>query len=266
MTDAHPVDPSQIERHFEQVLSSADEANLTLVRDVLEETPDRWYGQLVVSAYDSLSGRQDREAALPAAAAVELLRGYVRLRSRLFVTLTDDHAHSLTLDPTAALLAGDYLYTAAFSSLRSAPNSTPGDCFGVLTSCLETITEAFACTYTPPESTEYATVLGETAGSLGAGAAGLGAALAGGDGPTRRHCERLGRGLSTAKQVNHVLDTDPSDAIVVPATFDEAQFRRHAKQGRDEAARALDTMPEAVDVTRLRAFADATATKQDQRR
>lgn len=267
MTDSHPVHPSQIERHLEQVLSDADEASLPLVRDVLQESPDRWYGQLVVSVYDSMSDRQDREVVLPAAAAIELLRGYARLRSRLLVVITDKHAHSLTLDPTAALLAGDYLYTAAFSSLRSVPDSSPGNCFEVLTEVLETITETFVHTYTPTESTEYGqgTVLDEMAGSLGEGAAALGATLAGIDDPTCQHCERLGRGLSTARQISYVLDTDPSDALVVPPTFDESEFRMYAERGRDDAAQALDRLSESVDVTSLRTFAEATTTKQDQR-
>lgn len=267
MTDSHSVHPSQIERHLEQVLSNADEVNLPLVRDVLDESPDRWYGQLVVSVYDSLSDCQDREAVLPAAAAIELLRGYARLRSQLLVTLTDKHAHSRTLDPTAALLAGDYLCAAAFSSLRSIPDSPSGDCFEILTAVLKTITEAFARTYTSAGSADYdpATFLDDTAGSLGEGAAALGATLAGLDEPTRRHCQRLGRGLSTARQINYVLDTDPNEAMVIPPTFDESQFRMHAEQRRDDANQALDTLSEIVGVTRLRAFADATATRQNQR-
>lgn len=263
MTDTDPVHPPKIERHFEQVLSNADKINPPLVRDVLQESPDRWYGQLVVSVYDSLSDRQDREAVLPAAAAIELLRGYVRLRSRLLVTLTDKHAHSITLDPTAALLAGDYLYTAAFSSLRSVPDPSSGDCFKILATVLETITEAFAHTYTPTESIDYdqAMFLDDTAGSLGEGATALGATLADIEKPVGQHYERLGRGLSTARQINYVLDTDPTEAMVVPPTFDASQFRMYAEQRRDDAIQALDTLSGIVDVTRLRAFAETTVTK-----
>jgi geranylgeranyl pyrophosphate synthase len=266
MTDTEPVHPSQIERHFKQVLSTPDEANFLLVQDVLDDSPDRWYGQLVVTVYDSLSDHQDREDVLPYAAAVELLRGYVRLRNRLLLTLTDKHAHSITLDPTAALLGGDYLYTAAFSSLHSGPGSSSGDCFEILTTALETITEAFARTYTAAGSTDHdhAKFLDDTAGSLGEGAAALGATLAGVDEPVRRHCERLGRGLSTARQINYVLDTDPTEAMVVPPTFFESQFRRYAEQRRDDAAQALDTLSETVDVTRLQTFADVTVTGHGQ--
>jgi len=266
MTDTEPVHPSQIERQFKQVLSTADEANIPLVQDVLDDSPDRWYGQLVVTVYDSLSDHQDRENVLPYAAAVELLRGYVRLRNRLLLTLTDKHAHSLTLDPTAALLAGDYLYTAAFSSLRSTPDSSSSDCFEILTAILKTVTEAFARTYTAAGSTDHdqAKFLDDTAGGLGEAAAALGATLAGADEPVRRHCERLGRGLSTARQVNHVLDMDPAEAMVVPPTFDESQFRMYAKQQRNDAARALDILSETIDVTHLRAFAGVSTPRQDQ--
>ena len=266
MTDTDPVHPSRIERYFEQVLSNAIKVNLPLVQDVLDDCPDRWYGQLVVTVYDSLSERQDREDVLPAAAAIELLRGYIRLRSRLLVTLADKHAHSLTLDPTAALLAGDYLYTAAFSSLRSRPDSSSSDCFEILTTILETVTGAFARTYTAAGSTDHdqAKFLDDTAGSLGEGAAALGATLAGVDEPVRRDCERLGRGLSTARQVNHVLDMDPAEAMVVPPTFDESQFRMYAKQQRNDAARALDILSETIDVTHLRAFAGVSTPRQDQ--
>jgi geranylgeranyl pyrophosphate synthase len=266
MTDTDTVYPSQIKRHFQQVLSTADEANLPLVQDVLHESPDRWYGQLVVTVYDSLSDRQDREDVLPYAAAVELLRGYVRLRSQLLVTLTDKHAHSLTVDPTAALLAGDYLYTAAFSSLHSRPDSSSGDCFEILTTVLETVTEAFARTYTTAESTDYdqTKFLDDSAGSLGEGAAALGATLAGVDEPVRRHCERLGCGFSTARQINYVLDKDLTEAMVVPPTFDESQLRQYAEQRRDDAAQALDTLSQTVDVAPLQAFADVSAAGHDQ--
>ncbi|SEH67413.1 hypothetical protein SAMN05192561_12815 [Halopenitus malekzadehii] len=266
MTDSPPVPSSRIERHIERVLNDADEASLPLVRDVLHESPDRWYGQLVVSMYDSLSDRQDYGAVLPAAAAIELLRGYVRLRSRLFVTLTDNHAHSLTMDPTSALLAGDYLYTAAFSLLGSAPDSPPGDCFETLTTVLETVTEAFARTYTSAGSADHDQVmfLDETAGSLGEGAAALGATLADFDGPDRSHCERLGRDLSTARQFHQILNTDPNEAMIVPPTVNESRLHLHAEQRRNDATQAIDTLSETVDVTRLRVFAETTVTKQDQ--
>jgi len=260
MTDTDPLPESRIERHIDQMLDDADEARFPLVRDVLYESPDRWYGQLVVAVYDSLAERQNHEAVLPAAAAIEFLRGYVRLRNQLLVALTEKHAHSFTRDTTPALLAGDYLYTAAFSLLGSVPDSPSGDRFEILTTTLETITDRFARTYIPAESASCDQVgfFDDTVGSLGRGAAVLGSTLAGFDESARRHYERLGHGLSTARQIGHVLDGESNCAMVVPPTFDESKFRMYEKQRRNDAEQALNTLSETGDVTRLRAFAETT--------
>jgi len=265
MTDSNPNHSPRIERHLERVFRDADEVGLSLVRDVLDEPPGRWYGQLVVNTYDSLSDQQDPETIIPAAGAIELLRGYVRLRSRLFITHTDEHVHSPTMDPTPALLAGDYLYTAAFSSLGSITGTGSSDCFDTLTTVLETITEAFARIYTSAGSSddEQTKFLDETTGSLGEAAAALGATLAGFDDPTRTHCERLGRKLSIARQIHFILDVEANEAMVIPPSFDERQFRMHAERSRNDAAQAFDTLSETADVTRLRAFADVTVTGHD---
>jgi hypothetical protein len=265
MTESDSVRPAQIDRHIERVLSDTDEVGLPLVRDVLFESSDRWYGLLVVAVYDSLADSRGTETVLPAAAAIELLRGSVRLRSRLLVRLADNHAHSLTADRTSSLLASDYLYTAAFSALPTLSDTPSGDCFAVLTSVLETITDAFARTYAAAESTDHdqAMLVDDTAGSLGEGAALLGAVLAGIEDPNRRDVARFGRGLSTARQSARILDADPSEAMVVPPRFDPAQFRTLAERRRDDANRALDALPETVDVTRLRAFAASDEPTRD---
>jgi len=264
MSKSDRIGSAEIERQIETVLG--DTVDLPLVRNVLQESRDRWYGQLVVSVYDSLSEHDDYEDVLPAAAAIELLRESVRLRSRLLVTLTDKHAHSVTLEPTAALLAGDQLYSAAFSALGSVPDSHSGDCFEILTEVFETITGTFARAYTPAESVEHdkAAFLDETAGSLGEGAANLGRALAGHDVPNDQHFGRLGRELGVVRQIRLILDVDPSEAPVVPPTLDQANLRAMAEQRQDHADRALATLSETVDVTRLRAFAEATPAVQDE--
>ncbi|GAB7010732.1 HalOD1 output domain-containing protein [Halorubrum trueperi] len=261
MTDTDCINSTEIERHIDQVLGDVDKFGLPLVRDVLQEPRDRWYGQLMISVYDSLSDNQNSETVLPAAAAIELLRGSVRLRSRMLVTLTDNHTQTLTQEPTTALLAGDYLYTAAFSSLHSVPDSRVGDCFKLLTTVLRTITETFAYTYTSDRSTDDGptTFLDETAGSLGEGAAALGSILAGTDERNRRHVVQFGHGLSIERQINHILDADPNEAMVIPPTFDEAQFRMHAERRRDDANQALDALSKSADVTHLRGFSEATA-------
>jgi len=264
MSESDRIGASEIESQIKEVLRDTDTIGLPLVRNVVQESRDRWYGQLAVSVYDSLSEHNDDGDILPAAAAIELLRESVRLRSQLLVTLSDKHPHSLTLKPTAALLAGDYLYAAAFSSLRSVPDSRSGDCFEKLTEVLETITETFARAYTPSKSIEYdkAVFLDETAGSLGEGAAILGGTLAGLDEPNHRDFERLGRELSVVRQIRLTLDADPSEATVVPPTIDQGHLRALAERRQDYAIQALDTLSETADVTRLRGFAEATTTVQ----
>jgi hypothetical protein len=260
MSESDRIGSPEIQRQINIVLRDTDKVSLPLVHDVLQESRDRWYGQLAVIVYDSLSEHRDYEDALPAAAAIELLRESVRLRSQLLVTLTDEHPHSLTLEPAAALLAGDSLYAAGFSSLRSVPDSRSGDCFEILTTVLETITGTFARTYTPAKSVEYgeAVFLDETAGSLGEGAATLGGTLAGLDEPNHRHFERLGRELSVVRQIQLILNADPSEATVVPPTIDQGHLRALAERRQDHANQALDALSETVDVARLRAFAEAT--------
>ena len=262
MSESDRLGASAIERRITVALGDVDDVGLPLVRNVLDEPRERWYGQLMVRVYDSLSEHEAPEEILPAAAAVELLRESIRLRSQSLVTLTDRHPHSLTLEPAAALLAGDRLYTAAFSALRSVPDAHSGDSFEILTAVLETVTGAFARAYTPANAAEYdrAAFLDETAGSLGEGAAILGETLAGLDEPNHREFERLGRELSVLRQISLILDTDPSEATVVPPTIDKGDLRALAERRQDHVTRVLDTLSETVDVTRLRAFAEATAT------
>ena len=256
---------SEIQRYIRKAFRDMDKVSLPLVRNILQESGDRWYGQLVVSVYGSVSEGKEYEEVLPAAAAIELLRESVRLRSRLLVTLTDKHAHSITLEPTEAVLAGDYLYAAAFASLRSVPNSRSGDCFEILTGVLETMTESFARVHTSAKSGEYdiSVFLDETAGSLGEGATNLGGTLAGLDEPNLLHVERLGRELSVVRQIRHILNADPSEATIVPPTIDQGQLHELAEKRQDHANRAIDSLSETVDVTPLRAFAEASTTGLD---
>jgi len=59
-----------------------------------------------MNVYDSLSERQNPETVLPTAVAIELLRAFVRLRTRLLVTLTDKHGMGFT-HPAEHNPAGD---------------------------------------------------------------------------------------------------------------------------------------------------------------
>lgn len=59
MTEPDPVHPSQIDRHIQRVLSDEETAELPLVHETLHESRDRWYGQIVVNVYETLSDRQN---------------------------------------------------------------------------------------------------------------------------------------------------------------------------------------------------------------
>jgi len=252
-------DSSWIDARLEPVLATADEHGLSVVRETVEEPGDRWYGRLLAASFETTATTattQEPEAVESAAAAVELFRGYCRLRSRLLVQVADRWPHSITLEPTAALLGGDYLYTAAYSMLGSVTHPALGDCFDVLTATATGIAESFADTYAGPEGSEWdqPAFFDETAGTVGEGAAVLGATLAGADDAQRDRLATVGRGLSTARQIHHVLDAGPVAAMVVPPTIDERHLREHAERCRTDALRALDALSASGDATTLRAF------------
>ncbi len=247
---------SKIDARLEHVLDDADDADVPLVREAIETPDDRWYGQLVVSAYASLADTRDPDAVFPAATAIELLRGYAHLRSRLLVQLAGERARSPTLDPSSALLAGDYLYTSAYSSLSASPRATR-ECFEVLTTVLETIAETFASTYAPsaPSKPSQTAFFDETAGAIGEGAAVLGAILAGVGGVRRDCVASVGRGFSTARAVHRVLDSECETAAVAPLALDESRLRAYANRRRDEADRTLEDLSTTADVSDLRTLA-----------
>ncbi|MDS0295029.1 hypothetical protein [Halogeometricum luteum] len=112
------------------VLAAADEDRLRLAAGVVGESDDRWYGRLVARSCEAAGGEpaSATDAVLRGATAVELLRGYCRLRSGLFVQLADEVAHSLNWDPAAAVLSGDFLQTAACSTVLSAETDRRDEC------------------------------------------------------------------------------------------------------------------------------------------
>lgn len=250
------VDRADINARLDQALSNADDPPLSLVREAVAEPDDRWYGRLVVHAYASLADVRGAETAVPAAAAIELLRGYTRLRSRLLVQPTDTCAHTLTPEPTRALLAGDYLYTTAYSTLHLQANPAPKACLEVLTNVLETVTEAFALVDGETASPEHDQTLffDRTAGSIGGGAARLGATLAGAPESHRAKMEQIGHGLSTARQIRRIRNADPLEAMVVPPTTDDASLRKHAKKQHREATEAVRALSPAVDTSFVQRF------------
>ncbi|WP_408960376.1 polyprenyl synthetase [Natrinema sp. 74] len=255
---------TQIDARLEAVLPATGEDGLAVAREVIEEPDDRWYGLLVTETCDSMADTGDVEAPLSAAVAIELLRGYFRLRSELLVQLADERAHSLTRDPTTALLAGDYLYSAAYRSLGSSAHTDLAECFETVTSVLTTITEAFTTLSVEPAATSPPrSFFDETAGSIGEGAAALGAVLAGADGAQRDTVAQLGRGFSTAREIDQFLDPENGTTEVVSPIVNEQRFREHARQKRDDARQALQTLSARVDAEPLRTLVGPDDSKTD---
>lgn len=249
---------TKIDNHLETVLEAADSGCLAAARATMETYDDRWYGQLLTVSYDSVAQRRattpDTESIMPAATAIELLYGYCRLRGELLVQVNDEIAHSLSQDPTAALLAGDYLYTSAYSTLVGVDDTHLGECFEILTTISETIIETFSTTSTGPSSSasDLSAFFDTTAGSIGEGAAILGATLADVDSARRDSFAKLGRGFATARQIHRSLDAETGTVNVASIVTNERQLRKHAEQRRDEARKALQKLSSTVDMTAIR--------------
>lgn len=89
MTHSEIVPQSKIDAHLDQVLSDADERRVRLAHEIVAEPDDRWYRQLAVNVYASLTDTPDVDTVLPAATAIELLCGYVRLRN--FIEMVQEY-------------------------------------------------------------------------------------------------------------------------------------------------------------------------------
>lgn len=268
MTDDDPslaARRTRIDARLESVLAVADDRDVPLVRETVAGADDRWFGQLAAGCYDSMAEAPALDSVLPAAASVELLRGYCRLRGELLVRLADDRAQSNPLPGTPALLAGDYLHSAAYSTLGSMADATLDDCFRTLTDVVGTVTDAFAATYAPSSESapDGPSFFDRTAGSLGAGAADLGASLADADDARRERLARLGRGSATARGIRRALDAGPEIASVGPPATDETDLREHAERRRVEAHRALRELSATADVTALRRLLAADESTAD---
>ncbi|SER35451.1 hypothetical protein [Natrinema salaciae] len=250
---------AEIGTRLETALDAATGAYLTPARAAVFESDDRWYGQLAACSYAAVAGTSDDEAALRAATAMELLRGYHRLRGRLLGGLAETTPVGLESD--AALLASDYLYTTAYSRLAGLDeaDNKAGAAIRRLASVsaamIETYANSDARSSTPP-SVSVSFVDG-TAGALGAGAAAIGATLAGTD---DRHTDRfatVGRGFSTSRRIHRTLDGDDDVSAAGSAGLDDRRLRQHARRHRHDARRALRTLSAAVSVEPLTAFLEA---------
>ncbi|QLH79655.1 polyprenyl synthetase [Halosimplex rubrum] len=253
------VPRSAIESRLESALDGADGAGLALARETVEAAEDRWYGQLVAGAYRSLADEPDTERAVPAAAAVELLCGYCRLRSELLVQLTDSRPHAFTRDEVATLLAGDYLSSGAYSALAAADDPGHGDRFEEVTDALEAVSGAFADTYveTGESLPDRVALVERTAGRLGEAAAVLGARLTDADERHRDPLARAGRCFAAARTIRRALDREPGSAMVVVPERPVERLDEYATRRREEGQRALAALPSSADASPLRRLGDA---------
>ncbi len=243
MTTHTVIPAAEIDAQLERALDRSD-GPLTAAREAVMETGDRWYGQLVAGARDAAADTASAPV-VPAAGAAELVRGYARLRTASLGT------HSADPDPSAALLAGDYLYTAAYSSLSAVPNPALDGCFGALTDGLTSVTVTFARAH---ESDDGAAAFDRVAGVVGETAARLGASLGDADDTQRERLAAFGRAAAAERAVRRVLRRD-SSAI---ANADEPALRERQAEKREEAERTLETLR--TDATGLRELVDCDQT------
>lgn len=104
MTGNYSLDDrdTAIGRYLETRLEGAEQGCSSVVRTTLNERPDRWYGRLVVHSYESVPEAPTTKTILPAAAAIELLRGYHRCRLDLLRRTAADTARSSGRDVVPA--------------------------------------------------------------------------------------------------------------------------------------------------------------------
>lgn len=220
------------------------------------ESVDQWYGQLLACSYESIVETPTPEAYLPATASIELLHRYYRLRLALLVRIADETAHVSNQDVTSSLLVGDYLYTAAYSTLSELQTTSLGVCFRALATTLQTIIETFTdyagqSTWT---ASEYSSFIEGTVGVLGEGAAAIGATLAGADADDRARIASVGRRLATGRQLRRVLDPDVDTVFPVPSGVPERRLRDRTHQHLEGAVRTIRELAPLVDETVFEAF------------
>lgn len=253
---------AELDRRLDAALDVPDGTSLDLARSTVLDRPDRWYGQFVALSHDAIADARGGDAVLSAATAVELLRGYCRLRAEQFAHLDGDAVDSPVRDPTAALLAGDYLDSAAYAALGAVDHDRSRDAFEVLLDVSASLVEAFDAG-DATAAAEPGAFLDRTVGGLGAGAAVVGATLGGAGESRRDRFAAVGRGFSTAREAQRRLRS-PASAACIPATVvDEHRFREHAADHLADAERALEDLAATVDAEPLRSFVDDALTEFD---
>lgn len=257
MTDDQPLDDalSDVDRRIDAALRAGDGGGASLARSVATTYDDRWYGQLVLRSNQAVRDGMDVETIVPAATAVELLRGYCRVRSEQLLRRADDTTRP-SREPSAALLAGDLLYSTAYSELAAVDAAPLEACFETLTTVTGTIVAALSRRVRAGTATAAdPSVIDGTAGALGRGAAVIGATLAGVDDSDCDRFATLGRGLGVGRRVR-TLDWDDERFRSQSTGPDAGRLHRHAEQRLDDAAAAVDALSSVADVTALRSLVD----------
>lgn len=242
-----------IEHRIDTVFNAAQGNALDSAADVMIEQRDRWYGRVVVRSYESAIDSVDSEVSDPAAAALEFFYGYYWIRTELLVQMTDAVPHSLNQDPTASLLAGDYLHSAAFWALCESDDQRLSSCFEILTKASLDIIEVFNIILKSSlQTADQVTLIEKTDGIIGETAARIGATLAGCGDPDRKSLARIGRSLSVARKIQRVLDPADTPVRMAPPEPDEQLLRKHADKQLSEAHQALRALSPAVDTGPLK--------------
>jgi geranylgeranyl pyrophosphate synthase len=203
---------------------------------------------LLLAAAEACGG--SREAALPAAAAIEMLHAYTLVHDDLPAMDDDDERRGrptvhIAFGEAIAILAGDGLLTAAFGTLGSL-GARAGDAVAVLArrSGVSELLGGQAIDLTTPR--EQLTTLSAIeklhaakTGALFAAAAELGAISAGADAPTRARLATYGMAIGIAFQ--HADDRDDAELVEHAAAA-----ARRMRELCDEAIKAVAPLKSAI--------------------
>ncbi|SNZ12663.1 hypothetical protein SAMN06269185_1858 [Natronoarchaeum philippinense] len=217
----------------------------------LPSADDRWYGRLLALSYDAVAPTPDRTVTLTAGTAIELLREYWLVREQLIDT---DDAAASRRELTTRLLASDYRYTSAYSTLGDLQTERLTECFEVFSAVSESLIETLGTPspdHSDPDEVRFAE---RTAGALGRGAASIGAILADADERQRDRLETLGSGVATARAVRAAIDGDGATAATDGT--DTRALRRYANRRLQAAQRALEELSESATTASLKGLLD----------